>query len=104
MGISVNGVEGLVHPAVWPALANHLVHAEVARGSWIHTRSIIRHHAQIHVAAGPGLASRMGTKRIHCANLADVRHRIQTLRQRLALSGKAGRQIVQQQFHDEKLT
>jgi acyl dehydratase len=36
---------GAVHPAVWPALANHLVHAQVARGSWIHTRSIIRHHA-----------------------------------------------------------
>jgi len=35
---------GLVHPAVWPALANHVVHTEVARGSWIHTRSIIRHH------------------------------------------------------------
>ncbi len=34
-----------VHPAVWPALANHLTHTEVARGSWIHTRSIIRHHA-----------------------------------------------------------
>lgn len=36
---------GVVHPAVWPALANHLVHTEVARGGWIHTRSIIRHHA-----------------------------------------------------------
>lgn len=36
---------GLVHPAVWPALANHMVHAHVARGSWIHTRSTIRHHA-----------------------------------------------------------
>jgi hypothetical protein len=36
---------GVVHPAVWPALANHLVHTEVARGSWIHTRSIVRHHA-----------------------------------------------------------
>ena len=36
---------GLVHPAVWPALANHLVHTQVARGSWIHTRSNIRHHA-----------------------------------------------------------
>ena len=35
---------GLVHPAVWPALANHIVHVDVARGSWIHTRSIIRHH------------------------------------------------------------
>lgn len=35
----------VVHPAVWPALANHLVHTEVARGSWIHTRSVVRHHA-----------------------------------------------------------
>ena len=36
---------GVVHPAVWPALANAVVHADVARGSWIHTRSIVRHHA-----------------------------------------------------------
>lgn len=36
---------GVVHPAVWPALANQVVHAQVARGSWIHTRSILRHHA-----------------------------------------------------------
>ena len=34
----------VVHPAVWPALANHVVHTEVARGSWIHMRSIVRHH------------------------------------------------------------
>ncbi|MEO6125796.1 MAG: MaoC family dehydratase [Ilumatobacteraceae bacterium] len=40
---------GLVHPAVWPAFANHLVHAEVARGAWVHTRSIIRHHGVAHV-------------------------------------------------------
>jgi len=40
---------GLVHPAVWPAFANHLVHTEVARGSWVHTRSIIRHHSVAHV-------------------------------------------------------
>ena len=42
---------GLVHPAVWPALANHLVHTEVARGSWVHTRSIVRHHAVARVGA-----------------------------------------------------
>lgn len=35
---------GLVHPAVWPAIANLVVHRDVARGSWIHTRSIVRHH------------------------------------------------------------
>jgi hypothetical protein len=37
--------QGLVHPAVWPAIANQVVHADVARGAWIHTRSIIRHHS-----------------------------------------------------------
>jgi hypothetical protein len=37
-----------VHPAVWPALANNAVHQFVARGSWIHTRSIIRHHGRAH--------------------------------------------------------
>lgn len=36
---------GVVHPAVWPALANQVVHQHVARGSWIHMRSIVRHHA-----------------------------------------------------------
>jgi hypothetical protein len=35
----------VVHPAVWPALANQVFHEHVARGSWVHTRSIIRHHA-----------------------------------------------------------
>lgn len=34
----------VVHPAVWPAIANAVVHAEVARGSWIHLRSVVRHH------------------------------------------------------------
>lgn len=37
----------LVHPAVWPALANQVVHAQVARGSWVHTRSRISHHALV---------------------------------------------------------
>ena len=34
----------VVHPAVWPALANQVFQHHVARGQWIHTRSIIRHH------------------------------------------------------------
>jgi hypothetical protein len=37
----------LVHPAVWPTLANDVVHTEVATSSWVHTRSIIRHHARV---------------------------------------------------------
>ncbi|MGO9195532.1 MAG: MaoC/PaaZ C-terminal domain-containing protein [Acidimicrobiales bacterium] len=35
---------GVVHPAVWPALANSVFHDQLARGSWVHTRSIVRHH------------------------------------------------------------
>lgn len=35
---------GVVHPAVWPALANHIVHEQLAQGSWVHTASTIRHH------------------------------------------------------------
>jgi acyl dehydratase len=34
---------GVVHPAIWPALANYVFHRQLARGSWVHTRSIIRH-------------------------------------------------------------
>jgi hypothetical protein len=41
----------LVHPAVWPAIGNLVVHLDVARGSWIHTRSIVRHHAVAHAGA-----------------------------------------------------
>lgn len=44
-GLTTCGDAGVAHPAVWPALANHLVHTQVARGSWIHLRSRIRHHA-----------------------------------------------------------
>lgn len=36
--------EAIVHPAVWPAIANHVFAAELVRGAWIHTRSRIRHH------------------------------------------------------------
>lgn len=36
---------GVVHPGVWPRLANHMFHAQLANGAWIHTRSHIRHHA-----------------------------------------------------------
>lgn len=35
----------VVHPAVWPALANQVMQNHVVRGQWIHTRSVIRHHA-----------------------------------------------------------
>jgi acyl dehydratase len=34
----------VVHPAVWPALANTVFQAQLVRGSWVHTRSAIHHH------------------------------------------------------------
>lgn len=37
--------EGIVHPAVWPAIANLVFAVELVHGPWIHTRSIVRHHA-----------------------------------------------------------
>jgi acyl dehydratase len=36
--------EQIVHPAVWTALANRVFHTQLARGSWIHTRSVVAHH------------------------------------------------------------
>ena len=48
---------GVVHPAVWPALANYIVHRDVARGPWIHTRSIVRHHATAPAGAEATLTS-----------------------------------------------
>ncbi len=37
--------ERIVHPAVWPAIANNVFATDLVRGAWIHTRSAIRHHA-----------------------------------------------------------
>jgi acyl dehydratase len=34
----------VVHPAVWPALANRVFHEQLVRGAWVHTGSRIRHH------------------------------------------------------------
>ncbi len=41
--LDLYGREGIGHPALWPAMANSLVHQQLAEGSWIHTRSTIRH-------------------------------------------------------------
>jgi acyl dehydratase len=40
--------ERIVHPAVWPALANRVFGTELVQGAWIHTRSVIRHHGLAH--------------------------------------------------------
>jgi acyl dehydratase len=57
--------EGIVHPAVWPDLANKVFSVELVRGSWVHLRSTIRHHA---------VAPAGGTAVVH-AVLVDRFHR-----------------------------
>ena len=42
----------IVHPAVWPAIANNIMSTDLVNGAWIHTRSIIRHHAPGPAGAG----------------------------------------------------
>ncbi len=42
--------EHLVHPAVWPSLANRVFATQLVDGAWVHTRSRIRHLG----AAAPG--------------------------------------------------
>lgn len=48
---------GFVHPAVWPALANYVFHRQLVRGSWIHTRSIVRHHGLVAEGADAEIAT-----------------------------------------------
>lgn len=36
---------GIAHPVTWPQIANRIFSTDLVNGSWIHTRSIIRHHA-----------------------------------------------------------
>ena len=43
--------DGIVHPAVWPALANGVMTRHLVDGAWVHTRSRIRHHGIAHVGA-----------------------------------------------------
>lgn len=50
---------GVVHPGVWPSLGNDVVHNQLARGAWIHTRSIIRHHDMVPVGSTALVRSRV---------------------------------------------
>jgi acyl dehydratase len=38
---------GVVHPGVWPALANYVFQHQLARPPWVHTRSLVRHHGLV---------------------------------------------------------
>lgn len=41
----------IMHPVVWPAIANRIMSTDLVFGPWIHTRSIIRHHAPAPIGA-----------------------------------------------------
>lgn len=64
--------DGIVHPAVWPALANRVFSTDLVSGSWIHTRSVIRHHApgpagaevDVHAVVVDRFDTRIGTRAV----------------------------------------
>ncbi|MEM9520548.1 MAG: hypothetical protein AAGA37_14610 [Actinomycetota bacterium] len=41
--LSLYAEANLVHPVVWPSLANRVFAQQLVTGSWIHTRSAVRH-------------------------------------------------------------
>ena len=50
---------GVIHPAVWPALANHIVEKNLVNGAWIHTRSKISHHGLVQIGSVATIESRV---------------------------------------------
>ena len=64
----------LVHPGVWPALGNYVFHRQLVRGSWIHTRSIVRQYAPVADGAEAEVATKV-IERFHRGGeraIADV--------------------------------
>lgn len=43
--LAVYGELGIVHPVTWTQIANRVFSTDLVDGSWVHTRSIVRHHA-----------------------------------------------------------
>jgi hypothetical protein len=41
--LALYGDLGIVHPVVWPSLANRVFSTQLVDGAWVHTRSAIRH-------------------------------------------------------------
>ena len=50
---------GVIHPAVWPSLANYVVEKNLATGAWVHTRSKISHHDLVQIGYVATLESRV---------------------------------------------
>lgn len=63
---------GIVHPAVWPSLANGVFSKELVRGPWIHTRSRITHHALARANADIEITSRVVDRFVRSGERAVV--------------------------------
>ena len=50
---------GVIHPAVWPSLANYVVEKNLVTGAWVHTRSKISHHDLVQIGSVATLESRV---------------------------------------------
>ena len=50
---------GVIHPAVWPSLANYVVEKNLVTGAWVHTRSKISHHILVQIGSVATLESRV---------------------------------------------
>ena len=50
---------GVIHPAVWPSLANYVVEKNLVDGGWVHTRSKISHHGLIQIGSVATVESRV---------------------------------------------
>ena len=50
---------GVIHPAVWPSLANYVVEKNLVTGAWVHTRSKISHQDLVQIGSVATLESRV---------------------------------------------
>jgi len=49
----------VIHPAVWPSLANYVVEKNLVDGGWVHTRSKISHHGLVQIGSVATVESRV---------------------------------------------
>lgn len=49
--LAVYAEHGIMHPVTWLMIANRIFSTDLVDGAWIHTRSIVRHHAPGRVGA-----------------------------------------------------
>jgi hypothetical protein len=73
--LALYGELGIVHPAVWPALANGMFRDQLVDGAWIHTTSRIRHFGVVSVGAEAVVAATVTDRfdtRVGSRAVADI--------------------------------